>query len=60
MNDMAVKDLATNPYDAVAYPGHAFSQTHPALLATIAHVHGMTAEPTSTMRVLELGCGRAL
>jgi len=58
MNDMAVKDLATNPYDAVAYPGHAFSQTHPALLATIAHVHGMTAAPTSTMRVLELGCGR--
>lgn len=52
MNDMAV-----NPYDAVAYPGHAFSQTHPAHLATIAHVHGMTPAPTATMRVLELGCG---
>ncbi len=57
MNDMAMKDLATNPYDAVAYPGHAFSQTHPAHLATIAHIHGMTPAPTATMRVLELGCG---
>ena len=57
MNDMAMKDLATNPYDAVAYPGHAFSQTHPAHLATIAHIHGMNPAPTATMRVLELGCG---
>lgn len=57
MNDMAMKDLATNPYDAVAYPGHAFSQTHPAHLATIAHIHGMSPAPTATMRVLELGCG---
>ncbi|MGE7468065.1 methyltransferase domain-containing protein [Bosea sp. NPDC003192] len=57
MNDMAVKDLAANPYDAVAYPGHAFSQTHPAHLATIAHIHGMNPAPTATMRVLELGCG---
>ncbi|RYE74101.1 MAG: methyltransferase domain-containing protein, partial [Hyphomicrobiales bacterium] len=57
MNDMAMKDLATNPYDAVAYPGHAFSQTHPAHLATIAHIHGMAPAPTATMRVLELGCG---
>ncbi|KRE13056.1 hypothetical protein ASE66_21585 [Bosea sp. Root483D1] len=57
MNDMALKDLATTPYDAVAYPGHAFSQTHPAHLATIAHIHGMTPAPTATMRVLELGCG---
>jgi SAM-dependent methyltransferase len=57
MNDMAMRDVATNPYDAVAYPGHAFSQTHPAHLATIAHIHGMNPAPTATMRVLELGCG---
>jgi len=52
-----MNDMATNPYDAVAYPGHAFSQTHPAHLATIGHIHGMTPAPTATMRVLELGCG---
>lgn len=52
-----MNDMATNPYDAVAYPGHAFSQTHPAHLATIAHFHGMEPAPTATMRVLELGCG---
>jgi SAM-dependent methyltransferase len=53
-----MNDMATNPYDAVAYPGHAFAQTHPAHLATIAHIHGMTSAPTTAMRVLELGCGR--
>lgn len=49
---------AINPYDAVAYPGHSFAQTHPARLATIAHFHGMSPVPPSAMRVLELGCGR--
>ncbi|CAN7193919.1 class I SAM-dependent methyltransferase [Bosea sp. LjRoot90] len=53
-----MNDMATNPYDAVAYPGHAFAQTHPAHLATIGHVHGMNPAPTTAMRVLELGCGR--
>jgi len=52
-----MNDTAINPYDAVAYPGHSFSQTHPARLATIAHFHGMEAVPPSAMRVLELGCG---
>ncbi|WP_332684590.1 methyltransferase domain-containing protein [Bosea sp. (in: a-proteobacteria)] len=52
-----MSETKTNPYDAVAYPGHAFSQTHPGHLATIAHFHGMQAAPTATMRVLELGCG---
>jgi len=49
---------AINPYDAVAYPGHAFSQTHPSRLATIAHFHGMNPALPTAMRVLELGCGR--
>lgn len=53
-----MNDKATNPYDAVAYPGHSFSQTHPAKLSTIAHFHGMEAARPSAMRVLELGCGR--
>lgn len=51
-------DRAINPYDAVAYPGHSFAQTHPARLATIAHFHGMRPALPSAMRVLELGCGR--
>lgn len=52
-----MNDVAPNPYDAVAYPGHAFSQTFPDKLATIAHIHGMNPAPLATMRVLELGCG---
>lgn len=51
-------ETAINPYDAVAYPGHAFAQTHPARLATIAHLHGLEAASPHRMRVLELGCGR--
>jgi SAM-dependent methyltransferase len=51
-------DPAINPYDAVAYPGHSFSQTHPSRLATIAHFHGMDPALPMVMRVLELGCGR--
>lgn len=50
-------NAAANPYDEVAYPGHAFAQTHPARLATIAHAHGMTCAPCAGMHVLELGCG---
>lgn len=53
-----MNDVAPNPYDVVAYPGHAFSQTHPAHLETIAHFHGMSPVPLAVMRVLELGCGR--
>ncbi|MCO5093532.1 methyltransferase domain-containing protein [Bosea sp. (in: a-proteobacteria)] len=49
---------AINPYDAVAYPGHSFAQTHPSRLATIAHFHGMDPARPAAMRVLELGCGR--
>lgn len=54
----SMNDAAINPYDAVAYPGHAFAQTHPARLATIAHFHGLEAASPQRMRVLELGCGR--
>jgi SAM-dependent methyltransferase len=46
-----------NPYDAVSYSGHSFSQTHPARLATLAHAHGMTPPPSAGIHVLELGCG---
>lgn len=58
MQAARMNDTAINPYDAVAYPGHSFAQTHPARLATIAHFHGMEAASPAAMRVLELGCGR--
>src|SRR5512140_1049244 len=44
-------------YDAVSYPGLAFSQTHPDRLATIAALYGLPAAPPERCRVLELGCG---
>lgn len=55
---MTISEAETDPYHAVAYPGHSFAQTHPARLGTIAHVHAMDPAPTGRMRVLELGCGR--
>src|SRR5262245_38669412 len=44
-------------YDAIAYPGSPFSQTHPDRLATIAALYGLKAAPPESCRVLELGCG---
>ena len=46
-----------NSYDAVLYRGYPFPQTHPARLATIAHLFGMNPAPIDSCRVLELGCG---
>jgi SAM-dependent methyltransferase len=46
-----------NPYDEVLYPTHAFSQTHPDRLATLARLYGMTPAAPRRSRVLELGCG---
>lgn len=47
---------AARAYDRMAYFGHAFEQTHPDRLATIAALHGMTPAPVPRCRVLELGC----
>lgn len=44
-------------YNEIEYPGHAFAQTHPDRLATLAVLHGMTPAPVDGCRVLELGCG---
>ena len=44
-------------YDAVAYPGHPFAQTHPDRLATIARLLGLQPPPIERCRVLELACG---
>ncbi len=44
-------------YDALAYPGHSYPQTHPDRLATQATLFGMRPAPPSACRVLELGPG---
>jgi SAM-dependent methyltransferase len=49
--------LSASPYDAVAYPGHPFAQTHPDRLATLATLFGLEPAPVDGCRVLELGCG---
>lgn len=48
---------AQNPYDLVAYPGHAYSNTHPDNLASMAILHGLTPAPVERCRVLEIACG---
>src|SRR6476646_5937641 len=47
----------TSLYDAVPYPGHAFAQTHPDRLATLAALFGLDAAPPADCRLLEIGCG---
>lgn len=44
-------------YDEVAYPGHAYPQTHPTRLAAIAQLLGLTPPVPNRCRVLELACG---
>ncbi len=48
---------STSLYDAVPYPGGAFTQTHPDRLATHAALFGVETAPPAACRVLELGCG---
>jgi SAM-dependent methyltransferase len=45
------------PYDQIRYPGHAYRQTHPDRLASLATLLGMRPVPADCCRVLELGCG---
>lgn len=44
-------------YDAFAYPGYAYPNTHPDRLATMAVIHGLTPVPVDRCRVLEIACG---
>jgi methyltransferase-like protein/SAM-dependent methyltransferase len=48
---------SVNAYDEVLYAGHAFPQTHPDRLATMARLFAMNPAPVEACRVLELGCG---
>lgn len=47
---------AANSYDEVPYESHPYTQTHPARLATVATLFGLTPPPVAKCRVLELGC----
>jgi SAM-dependent methyltransferase len=44
-------------YDEVPYANLPFAQTRPAVLATVATLHGLTPPDPREARVLELGCG---
>jgi SAM-dependent methyltransferase len=46
-------------YDAVAYPGFAYPDTHPDRLAVMAMLHGLEPAPVEHCRVLEIGCNEA-
>lgn len=47
----------TTAYDEVAYPTHAFRQTHPDRLATHAKLFGLPCADIETCRVLDIGGG---
>ena len=44
-------------YDDIPYANLPFAQTRPAVLATVATLHGLTPPDPRHARVLELGCG---
>ena len=46
-------------YDEVPYPSLPRPQSHPARIAALAAIAGMTPPPVSRWRVLEIGCGDA-
>src|SRR5258708_24289997 len=45
-----------NTYDEIPYYSFPFQESHPARLATIARLFGLTPPDPHTARVLELGC----
>jgi SAM-dependent methyltransferase len=45
------------PYDQISYPGRPYESTHPAHLATLGVLYGMSPASATRCRVLELGCG---
>jgi SAM-dependent methyltransferase len=51
--------MPTQPdrYDALAYPGYSYPNTHPDHLATMAILHGLSPAPVESCRVLEVACG---
>jgi hypothetical protein len=43
-------------YDALPYEGHPDPMIHPDRMAAVAWLHGVSAAPLETARVLEIGC----
>lgn len=60
MTERAASAQLAAAYDATLYPPGVFQQTHPGRMAAIARLHGLTAPPIETARVLELGGGDGL
>ena len=60
MNDSLQIELSiarnAKSYDLMPYESKSIPQSHPARLAAIAKIFGLTANPVHTARVLELGC----
>jgi SAM-dependent methyltransferase len=54
---MSSVTAARTTYDDLEYSNNAYSQTHPARLASRAILHGVAAADPRRARVLELGCG---
>ncbi len=47
-----------DPYDRLPYTDHAYAESHPDRLATVARLAGWVPPALGRARVLELGCGR--
>ncbi len=43
-------------YDSVPYPSYPYPKLQPARLSAIAHLFGLSTQPASTARTLEIGC----
>mgnify|MGYP001113231549 CR=1 FL=1 len=44
-------------YEAIAYVGRPFHETHPNRLLAVAQLHGVAPPKWETISVLEIGCG---
>jgi methyltransferase-like protein/ubiquinone/menaquinone biosynthesis C-methylase UbiE len=45
-----------NTYDEVPYESHAYPQTHPRQMATVARIFGLNPPAPAKARILEIGC----
>ncbi len=56
LDESSIVARTSRSYDALPYTSDPFPNTHPALLAAIAHLFAIDAAPLPAARVLELGC----
>jgi SAM-dependent methyltransferase len=55
---MAPVPAPDDPYDRLPYTDHAYAESHPDRLATVARLSGWEPAGVEAARILELGCGR--